>query len=151
MKTLRFIGVALLAVVLSVNLASCSDDDEEDVKNDLFSIITSGAWEQDGDDDIFVVSKDGTGFEYNSHEAYKLKEKTGYSFTWEYKNNIVSVELAAKYKDGVKTEERYDYIEMTVLSYDKNKIIFKIENSDDDFSNSPWGFENDTWTWTRFE
>ena len=28
MKTLRFIGMALLAVVLCVNLTACSDDDE---------------------------------------------------------------------------------------------------------------------------
>ena len=32
MKTLRFIGMAILAVVLSVNFVACSDDDEE--KND---------------------------------------------------------------------------------------------------------------------
>ena len=29
MKTLRFIGVALLAVVLSVSFTACSDDDEQ--------------------------------------------------------------------------------------------------------------------------
>ena len=29
MKTLRFIGTALLAVVLCVNFAACSDDDDE--------------------------------------------------------------------------------------------------------------------------
>lgn len=29
MKTLRFIGMALLAVVLCVNFAACSDDDDE--------------------------------------------------------------------------------------------------------------------------
>lgn len=30
MKTLRFIGMALLAVVLSVNFAACSDDDDDE-------------------------------------------------------------------------------------------------------------------------
>ena len=29
MKTLRFIGMALLAIVLCVNFAACSDDDDE--------------------------------------------------------------------------------------------------------------------------
>ena len=29
MKTLRFIGMALSAVILSVNFAACSDDDED--------------------------------------------------------------------------------------------------------------------------
>lgn len=30
MKTFRLIGMALLAVVMSVNFASCSNDDEEE-------------------------------------------------------------------------------------------------------------------------
>lgn len=34
MKTFRFIGMALLAVVMSVNFTSCSDDEEEPSKND---------------------------------------------------------------------------------------------------------------------
>lgn len=29
MKTLRFIGMALLAIVLCVNFSACSDDDED--------------------------------------------------------------------------------------------------------------------------
>lgn len=33
MKTLRFIGMALLAVILCVNLAACSDDDEPEQGN----------------------------------------------------------------------------------------------------------------------
>ena len=32
MKTFRFIGMALLAIVMCVNFASCSDDDEEEEK-----------------------------------------------------------------------------------------------------------------------
>ena len=34
MKTFRLIGMALLAVVMCVNFVSCSDDDEEPIKND---------------------------------------------------------------------------------------------------------------------
>ena len=29
MKTLRFIGMALIAVIMCVNFVACSDDDEE--------------------------------------------------------------------------------------------------------------------------
>lgn len=29
MKTLRFIGMAIVAIIMSVNFAACSDDDEE--------------------------------------------------------------------------------------------------------------------------
>lgn len=141
MKTLRFIGMALLAVVLSVNLVSCSDDDEEDVKNDLFSIITSGAWKQDGDNDIFVVSKDGTGFEYNSPELYRSQSKSGYSFNWTYGDNVVTVNLVAKYEDGTKTADLSETIKLTVQSHNKNQIVFKRTVSG----------ESDTWIWTRFE
>lgn len=31
MRTLRFIGMAIVAVIMSVNFAACSDDDEEEV------------------------------------------------------------------------------------------------------------------------
>ena len=34
MKTFRLIGMALLIVVMCVNFASCSDDEEEPSKND---------------------------------------------------------------------------------------------------------------------
>lgn len=44
MKTLRFIGMALLAVALSVNFTACSDDDGDD---DSGSITNS---DEDGDD-----------------------------------------------------------------------------------------------------
>ena len=30
MRTLRFIGMAIVAVIMSVNFAACSDDDEEE-------------------------------------------------------------------------------------------------------------------------
>ena len=30
MKTLRFIGMAIIAVIMSVNFMACSDDDDED-------------------------------------------------------------------------------------------------------------------------
>ena len=33
MKTFRLIGMALLAIVMCVNFASCSDDDEEEERN----------------------------------------------------------------------------------------------------------------------
>ena len=35
MKTLRFIGMAVIAVIMSVNFTACSDDDDEAVANAL--------------------------------------------------------------------------------------------------------------------
>lgn len=42
MKTLRFIGMAIIAVIMSVNFAACSDDDEEDNKPNSEKIV--GQW-----------------------------------------------------------------------------------------------------------
>ena len=38
MKTFRFIGMALLAIVMCVNFASCSDDEEEQGETYIVSI-----------------------------------------------------------------------------------------------------------------
>lgn len=141
MKTLRLIGMALLAVVLSVNFVACSDDDDEPTNDELVSIITSAAWSQDGDNDIFVVSSDGTGFEYNSPELYRSQSKSGYSFKWTYADNVVTVNLVAKYEDGTKTADLSETIKLTVQSYNKNQIVFERTVSG----------ESDIWTWTRFE
>ena len=35
MKTLRFIGMAVVAIIMSLNFAACSDDDEEIDVNQL--------------------------------------------------------------------------------------------------------------------
>jgi uncharacterized lipoprotein YehR (DUF1307 family) len=43
MKTLRFIGMAVIAVIMSVNFMACSDDDdEEDNRPDSEKIV--GQW-----------------------------------------------------------------------------------------------------------
>lgn len=62
MKTLRFIGMALLAVVLSVNFTACSDDDEESITGDF-----EGTWG-------LTHSK---GFVYDSNSG----QKTPFEFT----------------------------------------------------------------------
>ena len=46
MKTLRFIGMAVIAVIMSVNFMACSDDDDEDDKQ---SNTIIGTWEVTGD------------------------------------------------------------------------------------------------------
>lgn len=43
MKTLRFIGMAIIAVIMSVNFMACSDDDdEEDNRPDSEKIVGNG-------------------------------------------------------------------------------------------------------------
>ena len=42
MRTLRFIGMAIVAVIMSVNFAACSDDDEEESTPTTENIV--GQW-----------------------------------------------------------------------------------------------------------
>ena len=59
MKTLRFIGMALFAVILNVNFIACSDDDEKNAESDTLKEFIIGTWAQDGDNDILVIKDDG--------------------------------------------------------------------------------------------
>lgn len=40
MKTFRFLGMAIIAILMSVNFTACSDDDDEDSTLDLLQ----GVW-----------------------------------------------------------------------------------------------------------
>lgn len=79
MKTFRLIGMALLAVVMCVNLASCSDDDEEPTKND------------DG-----VIT--------NQKQLMQIKmvdsETITWDFTYDSKGRLISINHAEKYDGG---------------------------------------------------
>ena len=72
MKTFRLIGMALLAVVMSVNFASCSsDDDEEPTKND---------------DGVITNQKRLVEFtETDEHDTYT------WSFSYDSKGRLISI------------------------------------------------------------
>ena len=65
MKTLRFIGMALLAVVLCVNFAACSDDDEDEPQVTP-TILAGTTWKITASDEngmegaTFTFKADGT-------------------------------------------------------------------------------------------
>jgi len=61
-KTFRFIGMVLMAVLVSVSFAACSDDDEEGEYDDSSS---SGS--------VTVTATKGT--KKNAHYVYKIKVK----------------------------------------------------------------------------
>ena len=44
MRTLRFIGMAIVAVIMSVNFAACSDDDDEDNNGNNGNNPLVGTW-----------------------------------------------------------------------------------------------------------
>ena len=68
MKTFRFIGMAIIAILIGVNFASCSSDDEEETTNSEYKTLL-GSWqmsEQDGD--ILITSS----FTFNSNGTYSF-------------------------------------------------------------------------------
>lgn len=68
MKTFRLIGIAIMAILISVNFASCSSDDDEEETNSEYKALL-GSWqmsEQDGD--ILVTSS----FIFNSNGTYSF-------------------------------------------------------------------------------
>lgn len=139
MKTIRFIGMAILAIVISVSFIACSSDDNDETEKDNFvSIITNGAWSQDGDNDIISISKDGTGFMFEDSGFYNSNTKTGYSFSWVYSNNTITIKTTGYYENGNKTESYYDTDKWIVTSYSNSKIV--LTNAED---------ESDIWTWKR--
>ena len=80
MKTFRLIGIAIMAILISVNFASCSsDDDEEPIKND------------DG-----VIT--------NQKQLMQIKMVDSGTITWDFtydsKGRLISINHAEKYDDG---------------------------------------------------
>ena len=68
MKAFRLIGIAIMAILISVNFASCSSDDDEEETNSEYKALL-GSWqmsEQDGD--ILVTSS----FIFNSNGTYSF-------------------------------------------------------------------------------
>ena len=71
MKTFRLIGMALLAVVMCVNLASCSSDDDEEETSSEYKLLL-GTWERSGYD----TSNGG----FNWSDTYSFKSNNTYSY-----------------------------------------------------------------------
>ena len=59
MKTLRFIGMAIVAIIMSVNFVACSDDDDENpLVGTWVSIENRNSVEYK---DVMTINSDGTG------------------------------------------------------------------------------------------
>ena len=136
MKTLRFIGMAILAVVLSVNFVACSDDDEEKNDADNLTEIIVGTWVQDGDDDILVINANGTGIIYGNETLYESGE--GDSFSWSYNNGWVYAGVA-----GIQEEE------LRAESVSSNKIVWRRYRDYETDNKDAFGWYS-LWTWERY-
>ena len=100
MKKLKFLFLALFAIIVSSALTSCSSDDDEKSASKEFV----GTWNNSGNDDIFVFESDGTFVTYYN-ETYYLRGEKGNFGTWKTTQNDLSFTWKGKYKeDDAKSE-----------------------------------------------
>ena len=137
MKTFRFIGMALLAMVLSVSFTACSDDDDKDeITSNNFLI---GVWIESWYDDIIEFRADRSGY-----YAEFLDDTEVAPFSWTYKDGMLTYVMA----DGEIEEAR-------LLNQLEDIIIWKhyVNNPDAYDSNvinkDDYGYYY-RWTWERY-
>ncbi len=145
MKTFRLIGMALIAIVMSVNFTSCSSDDDEEnniVSGKLLRSITR-------------KRNDNYQFNYNEKEQFNYNEKkqlisaTTYDdkITVKWSDSDIIVETTSPHfeeepedfiiKNGVITSTISDN-KTNTLSYDSNKHLIKLSG----YMNCSWIWEN---------
>ena len=119
MKTFRFIGMALFAVLMCVNFASCSSDDAPTEESPQYELVTDGKklakiefTLSDPTNDFieiwdFTYDSEGKLIEATFTDSYNNKTKTRY--TWN--NNLINVHEMKDYNSDVTqdTESMYTY------------------------------------------
>jgi len=155
MKTFRLIGMALLAVVMSINFTSCSDDDEEAIKNDD-GIITNQKklmeikeTSDDGYISIYTFSYDN-----QSRLTSIVDNEDGHSdnniinFTWG--NNTI---IATKRGDARRTYTLSDNLvrkqqnnegASKAFTYNSSNQLIKVDETDERHSGDDCSY---TYTW----
>lgn len=128
MKTLRLIGMAIIAVMMSVNFAACGDDDEEGnlptigTAKDLvgrwtltwtkgWEINSEGAretWDEEDSGEDFIFQADGTGWKATPYTQYP-------SFTWKFENNNFTWNY-----------DFYQNCTVKIIQLDSENLIFEI-------------------------
>ena len=92
MKTLRLIGMAVIAVIMSVNFAACSDDDDDTIDTSslegTWGLVRSAGWElcsEETEKDTWNYTNDPYNPDYDSEKIVikKLSDNT-YSITSYY-------------------------------------------------------------------
>ncbi|MBS6966056.1 hypothetical protein [Bacteroides sp.] len=141
MKTFRLIGMALLAVVMCVNFASCSDDEDEN--NDGGTVVSGKLLRSMSEDDnnnyLFsynekkqlisaTLGEDKINVKWSDSDI--IVETISTSFKEEPANFII--------KNGIITSTVGDK-ETETLTYDNNKHLIKISGD----KTCMWSWEND--------
>ena len=93
MKTLRLIGLLIMAVMASINFTACGDDDDDDPSNPIV-----GVWQNDdeGEHLRWTFNADGSGSEYLYYDDDS--ESFTYQFTYTYHRETNVIEI--NYSDG---------------------------------------------------
>lgn len=141
MRTLRLIGFAIIAIVMSGNFVACGDDDEEGGNVDIANLV--GLWEPihtegydaseeptdrwNEDIDAATNESDYMRMEFNQDGSYKSY----------YYDNGWQVAMIGKYKvDGNKIyisstiEEEEDVWAVTIVSLNSNQLIFEDKDNE---------------------
>lgn len=157
MKTIRLLGLALTAIIISVNLSACGDDDSDSPETPVdpqAKHITRVVQEEDDGDKIeYIYNYDSQGrvIAMMEQETYKTRVSRSYLYTFTYNDNTITVNEEDKYiytyslLDGRITSLRSEYkystgteTRVTSYSYDAQGHL-KSMNEDD---------ENQTYTWS---
>lgn len=160
MKTLRFIGMALVAVIMSVSFAACSDDDEDPSTNDLASyvkgewkVVDAERWQQiKGTDDYehytysdLLEDNDGpfaNDYYDGTKTLYSVKDgkidKDDYYFYKVVGNNKI-------YTDNTDSFDTVNLMTYTVTVVNENKMILDSGYTEDD----PGQLFREVWTYER--
>ena len=112
MKTLRFLGMVLLTIVMSLNISSCSDDDENDDKKgniDNYEQLLIGTWYDSYWDLTLTFSEDHSGL-YNEEGDADL-------FNWKLYGNSIVYEFS-KGDKMIETIEKLTRDELVTSAYD---------------------------------
>lgn len=154
MKTFKLIGMALLAVVMSINFTSCSDDDEEPIKNDdgiitnqkrLMEIKETNA---EGSIEIYTFSYDSKGRLISVTDSWNGKEYYTTRFTWG-NNTIIATDDdddANTYTltDNLVRKQQGDGEYSKIFTYNSSNQLIKVDEMDERHSGDDCSY---TYTW----
>ncbi len=124
MKTLRFLGMTLLMVMLAVNFTACSDDEDEPnvgTSQDLIGRWTltwtkgwefdsdgfKDTWDEEDNGEDLVFKADGTGRKETLYNEYP--------FNWSFENNNFKWDY-----------ELYEGRTTKIIQLDKNTLVLEI-------------------------
>jgi len=142
MRTLRIIGMAVIAVIMSVNFTACGDDDDFNT-DDLV-----GLWE--GESSYILEKEDGEVVYDDSEELsqrFKLNsDGTAISYYKSGSSWMVEGEGTWSYKDGklyTQVDGEEDYV--TILELNPQKLVVEMYDSETEDGVKYEYYEKDTY------